>query len=323
MRKTIVFGTGLGMALDSQYFTLKKAIAEVWTNGSSLSSVDKDLIEKCLDAQGCKGGMPSGEDDLDILQRAIGACDILKDLGDNDLSWLSDHGERFPGSIRKFIHYVSRYFHTHTKELNLEFIDALGCFVSSTESHIATLNYDSLLYGPLIERGVLSGYSGALVDGFYSSGFNGNHLTRKYGKTFGYYMHLHGSPLFVERGGEIVKLSRFESIEPSDILGKHIVLTHVKHKPSIIDSSDLLYTYWYFLEYAFEESEEIVLFGYSGYDTHLNNVIKRYVKRIPVKVIEWKGVDDRATRKSFWETALGSSNLKLKRLDNILDFDDW
>jgi hypothetical protein len=240
MRKTIIFGNGLGMALDSQYFTLEKAIAEIWDNGASLTDIDKDLIRKCLYAQDCQSDKPSCEDDLEVLQRAVGACDILKEICEDKVSWLSEHGKRFPNSIRKFIHYVSRYFHTHKFELEFDFIEALASFVSSTQSHIATLNYDSLLYGPLIDRGILSGYSGALVDGFYSSGFKGEHLTRKFGKTFGYYMHLHGSPLFVERDDNIIKLSRFESIEPSDLLGNHIVLTHVKHKPSIIDSSELL-----------------------------------------------------------------------------------
>jgi hypothetical protein len=80
-------------------------------------------------------------------------------------------------------------------------------FVSSTKSHVATLNYDKLLYEEFINAGICSGFSGQLVDGFTSSGFDSSNLVRLYGRNFGYYMHLHGSPLFKDIGGLTVFMS--------------------------------------------------------------------------------------------------------------------
>ena len=44
-------------------------------------------------------------------------------------------------------------------------------FIKNTKSHVATLNYDKLLYDEFIKEEICKGYSGYLVDGFYDTGF--------------------------------------------------------------------------------------------------------------------------------------------------------
>src|SRR5699024_11067187 len=100
-----------------------------------------------------------------------------------------------------------------------------------------------------------------------------------------------------------------------------IVLTHFRHKIMVISSSKLLLTYWQLLTEAFDESEEIILFGYSGVDEHLNDLIKAISKK-PVKVVEWAGAGDQEDRNSHWSSALGR-NVYLVQCDSILNFHDW
>jgi hypothetical protein len=101
------------------------------------------------------------------------------------------------------------------------------------------------------------------------------------------------------------------------------VLSHINHKVQIIDSSNALSAYWDYLDYAIQEVNEIILFGYSGKDTHLNKVLKQYAKDKKIKVIEWSSSGDKEEQKSFWEDELNQNNIELIHLDNILDFTQW
>jgi hypothetical protein len=322
MRKTIIFGNGLGMALDPNYFSLKTGLAKVWDNADPGVQDYKKLIGNCLVAKGCLD-KPTAEEDLDVLQMAISACDFLHSLAGEQVTWLSQHGQNFPLVVRSYFHLVAKYFHSDWHELPQTFIDPLAGFLTNTRSHVATLNYDNLLYGPLITKKVLSGYSGSLIDGFRNSGFSPDNLKRLYGNSFGYYLHLHGSPLFVDRSGQIVKMSYFDSMQSSDILGNHVVLTHVNQKPFIIEASTLLKTYWNHLEFALEESEAFILVGYSGEDKHLNDLVKGFDK--PITVVEWDGAGDFNVRKTFWLKTLRCSerNLDLQQMSSILNFNQW
>src|SRR5687768_9780166 len=112
--------------------------------------------------------------------------------------------------------------------------------------------------------------------------------------------------------------------QPDPTHASHIVLTHVRHKPSIIDSSHILSEYWKRLDRALEESENIVLFGYSGCDVHLNHrvIVNASVKK-PVHVIEWGGSYDEGERGRFWNKELRNCDVTVHSLENILEFQDW
>lgn len=319
-RKTIIFGNGLGMAIDPAYFSLDRAIGEVWNESDLLDEASKKLVCDCLPGEG--NDRPHSEGELDILQLALSACDFLGRIGESRIHWLSEDGLKFPVAVRKFIYHTALKFHGHPNGLPAEFVDSLAEFIRSTNSHVATLNYDNLLYQPLIEREVLKGYSGALVDGFYSTGFDPDNLERKYGRTFGYYLHLHGSPLFIDREDITYKLQQCDlADQDTGTLSSHIVLTHFKHKPTVISASALLASYWQKLLEAISESSEVILFGYSGEDDHLN-VLLRAAADTRIRIVEWVGASDDSDRVRYWSELL-SQEIELVRLQSILDFRDW
>lgn len=48
-RKLIIFGNGLGMALDPKHFSLQRALQDVWDEKDFLFAKQKELIEHCYD----------------------------------------------------------------------------------------------------------------------------------------------------------------------------------------------------------------------------------------------------------------------------------
>lgn len=318
-RITVIFGNGLGMALNPLAFSLDRAIGVVWDDEDILSEEQKHLICNCLPDD--RAGRPQGEDELDTLQLALSACDVLVGIPDSRIHWLSEEGQRFPSAVRKLIYNTARQFHQTGEELPEEFLEQFCQFIEQTESHIGTLNYDNLLYQRMIDRGILQGYNGSLVDGFHDAGFGKENLQRQFGKTFGYYLHLHGSPLFVDRCGSTIKLHQFDLAEQADTVSSHIVLTHFEHKPAVISASQVLLSYWQLLAEAIDESEELIFFGYSGADIHLNLLVKS-MSDIPVRVVEWAGSGEEAERDRYWRGLLGR-NIDLVHLDNIHEFVQW
>ena len=306
------------MALDPTSFSLDAAIGKVWNSGV-LSDEHKQLICNCLPDD--RAGRPHGEDELDKLQLALSACDFLNGIPGSRIHWLSHEGQHFPEAVRKFIYNAAREFHKTGLALPDHFIASLVDFVSQTKSHVGTLNYDNLLYQPMIERGLLQGYNGALIDGFHNAGSDPSNLERKFGRTFGYYLHLHGSPLFVDRRGRTVKLLQSDLPWQTDTVSSHIVLTHFEHKLTVISASDVLLSYWQLLAKAIDESEEIVLVGYSGADAHFNDLI-RATSDTPVRVVEWEDAGEEADRIAHWREQC-SRDVSLVRLESILDFQEW
>ena len=255
-RKLLIFGNGLGMAIDHSHYSLTNALNTVWTDDSLWSNtVQRDLIQNCIPSNNC----PVSEQDLDKLYLVSTSCDYLDDFNatSNGDHWLSDYGHSFTSSTQEYIHTVASYLFDSTSSLPPLFKDALIDFVKTTKSHVATLNYDKLLYEAFINADICNGYNGKLVDGFTNSGFSSSNLVRKFGRSFGYYMHLHGSPLFQDTNGITYKLQTSQ-ISTANIFGsKHVVLTHIPHKPSVITASEVLSTYWNYL--IFSLSEEVTL----------------------------------------------------------------
>ncbi|WP_455915937.1 hypothetical protein [Pantoea agglomerans] len=317
-RKLIIFGNGLGMALDPIHFSLNRALEEIWNRPDFLTNVQKQLVERCLQRQ----GPPEGEHEMDTLHQVVTYCKALTQTGEGNVHWLTEDGMSFPEITAKYIHKVATELHNYDGNLPLQFEDALVQFVRNTRSHIATLNYDKLLYNSFIDSEIFNGYDGYLVDGMLRSGFSADALIRKYERRFGYYLHLHGSPLFYNWHDNIVKLSRAELTLDIDEPSEHIVLTHIRRKPSVIAASSVLSTYWEYLQFALHESEEIILFGYSGLDTHLNMLVRPYLTTKPLRVVEWSGAGEQNARETYWQNLLGRT-VTVTRLDNITDFIDW
>lgn len=321
-RKLIIFGNGLGMAIDHSHFSLTNALNTVWADDGLWSdTIYRDLIENCIPSNQC----PVSEEDLDKLYLVSTSCDYLDDIPNTNTGkhWLSNYGHEFTNAVQEYIHTVSSHLFDYTNSLPASFKDPLIDFIRDTKSHVATLNYDKLLYEAFIDAGVCNGFSGELVDGFLGSGFDGSNLVRKHGNRFGYYMHLHGSPLFKDVNNKTYKLN-ISNISTGNIFSsKHIVLTHIPHKPSVITASKVLSTYWNYLILSLSEVDEIILFGYSGCDTHLNEILKIHANSQTKRIVEWDG-DSFTTqqRQGFWDKELGS-NVTLQRMSDITNFTSW
>lgn len=76
------------------------------------------------------------------------------------------------------------------------------------------------------------------------------------------------------------------------------------------------------MQFALSESEEIILFGYSGLDTHLNVLLRPYLNLKTLRVVEWSGAGNQGGREAYWQRMLGQE-VTVTRLDNISEFTDW
>ena len=144
-------------------------------------------------------------------------------------------------------------------------------------------------------------------------------------------MHLHGSPLFYSdknQDGKILKDSYEEFNKRNLYKNKnrnHLVLTHYDYKPQIITKSSLLDTYWDYFRYAIQTSNNLILFGYSGCDKHLNILIsewKNIFKNSHLEIVEYKTDVFEPERQEFWAKNLNikTSEFELKRLSSILNY---
>ena len=53
-RKLLIFGNGLGMAVDANHYSLTNALNTVWSNDALWSdTVHRDLIQNCIPSVQC------------------------------------------------------------------------------------------------------------------------------------------------------------------------------------------------------------------------------------------------------------------------------
>jgi len=325
-KSLLVFGNGLGRAIDNSFFSLQRALHAAWNDNDVLDEPQRQLIRRCLPEEVIEGdGAPTSEDDLDKLQQILAACDMINELEtETDEGWLSKRGKSFPAAIRSYVHRAACEFHADEQALPEEFAQPLREFIVRTKSHVATLNYDKLLYYNFIGTQVFHGYS-CLIDGFKSGRFSKENLDRQDTARTSYYLHLHGSPLFHddEAGG-----ARKAHVAEVDLLAGdrsgHIVLTNVKHKRSVISASPVLSAYWEKLDKALDEANSITVFGYSGFDDHLNKRVQKKLKQdsnTQLRIVERRAEGSPVERKEYWKEKLG--DCELVRCKNILEFTDW
>lgn len=324
-KELIIFGNGLGRAIDNDFFCLDRALNVAWNDPDVLTEKQRELILRCLPTEVVEAdGAPTSEDHLENLQRTLAACDLINELEDETSEgWLTEHGREFPAAIRSYLHRTACEFHMGNHMLPEDFAQELRAFVIKTKSHIATLNYDKLLYSAFVNTKVFDGYN-CLIDGFISGTFSPGNMHRKTKSRTSYYLHLHGSPLYYDdNNGETHKAATAEVELIAGDRSGHIVLTNVKYKTAVIMASPLLLHYWKMFEQALDEARRITLFGYSGFDEHLNRKISISVseKPKPIRVIEYAGPESDAERESFWRVKVGE--VQLLRHKNILRFTEW
>lgn len=158
-RQTLIFGNGLGMALDPVGFRLETALEAAWNDSEALDAAAREAIVRCVPGDGDKG--PRGEDELGDLQRALDACDTLIDLEGDGCDFLSSQGKGFPDAARRYIHRTACHFSELSRKVERPepFFSVLASFLEETHSHVATLNYDQLLYNAFFAHGVIVTWS--------------------------------------------------------------------------------------------------------------------------------------------------------------------
>lgn len=350
-KKLIIFGNGVGMALDAEKFDLKKVMPKVWEDFccDEQASLERKLIASCLkDVEEDSG--PTGEDQLMGAQLAQFGHEMICHAVDDDErgNWFTKEARDYPAAIAKYIYNVARKLDANSKEFQadhrfVKFTNGLIPFIAKTKSHVATLNYDALFYSAFNEEQEINGakyqlcqgqdWKTHLSDGYRSVGFMEQHFEPPNDNDFGYYLHLHGSPLFVDRAEGPKKLNRSELGAHNPQSARHIILSDGNLKPLLIQRSEILTLYWKMLGKALDEAEEIILLGYGGADKHLNEMVKRRAKDKEKFLIEWSGTQhwsegnevlepQEIDPKAAWKERLGAKTTVIQA-DDILEFSHW
>jgi hypothetical protein len=328
---TIIVGNGLGMALDPSHFTLQSGLSIAWAN----LDLDTQLRIKQLVTN---GDNLLTEEQLEKHYGVIHACTMLQRYESTDLNWLDPRARDFPYQFQKFIENTAWHFFQYDNLTLMEnFVKHLKHFIQHNHTHLVTLNYDKLIYSSFVnDDEIMNGYHGELVDGFYRDGFRPHQLIRQFDNHFGWYLHLHGSPLFYTcPKTNLVKKSLLTDtydILQNQGIREHIVLCSYKLKATRIQQSDLLSTYWHYFLAALNESNKIIVLGYSGNDQHINFEINRWLKDTKtikgksILVVEYKDEQDSdLQRRQFWSSKFGEASTyfnsqNLLRLPSILNY---
>ncbi|WP_417252885.1 SIR2 family protein [Celeribacter sp.] len=335
-KKLIVFGNGLGRALSPQHFSLENVMPEVW-NSNCISDIERGLIAGCIEGIE-EGHGPTSEGQLLGAQIAQFGHELISGIvePDNRGKWFTESALSYPAAVSRYVYSVAKKLNTHSEEFQsnqklTSFLHHFIPFIFRSKSHIATLNYDTLLYDAFNKDYTVNGkayrlctrryQTTSLVDGFLSStGFKKENFERNHTNDFGYYLHLHGSPLFVDGNNGPTKLKRNDIEHHAAQNAKHIILSDGQLKGLLIGRSEVLKLYWKMLNEAIKEAHELILFGYGGADPHLNELIKDKTDTKKKYVIEWSG--EKGNRKTFWEERLGPS-CEVVPIVNILNFREW
>lgn len=330
-----IFGNGIGRAINNDFFQLESALEYAWREDGVLTDHQRRLILSCLPPGDFLDDLraPREEEELEDLQRVLSACDTISAFQTRveqaEEAWLTQHGLEFPQAIRRYIHDAACYFHRRNSlifdcsDLPDEFQRSLVDFIRASRAHIATLNYDDLLYDCFTDTPVFQHYM--LRDGFFNGEFDfdrANQLAAE-NPSSGWFLHLHGSPLFITRKGHPRKILRAHLYEYRGHNSTHLVLTSIRHKQSVIAASPVLGSYWMKLKEIMSSARNIVIVGYGGLDRHLNREIGLANGDARVRVVEYNSGQPQIARSEFWREKLRRRDVEVVQLDNILTFGDW
>ena len=294
----IIFGNGLGMAIDPNRFAISEGLRFAW---GKLDEKEQSLLSTLKGIS--KDKPPQSEKELKSVEEVRLLNVILESIADDPDAWLSSNLKTVPRTVSNFRKHVADYFIEKGRssmdggisKLWKNFGDNLLEFISCQKPHVATLNYDALLYELFVDKGVPS--TGVpvccpppdtkLVDGLLRTGFKKDIvLNETWGR--GRYLHLDGSALFYTENKVIKKHKRSEYKSKSNVISHdHIVLTDHAYKRVLINQSPLLSAYWEALERSLNEVKRVILFGYGGLDTHPNDLF--HGRDLSVTIVQWNG----------------------------------
>ena len=336
-QNVIIFGNGIGMAINNTSFGLAEGLKHGW---NKLKDYEQQLLEYCLSIKSCNIP-PTSEKDLDIAYLTATSTRLLRSIEEDNQSpntWLANGNKQrdFHFILRRYSSFVAEYFfdkmqsYVFTPQAPLvdAFLERLVRHIKSSRDHVATLNYDTALYEKFVDNGICKNTS-YLIDGMVDSGFDVSNVRDiKQRNKCGYYFHLHGSIYLFENDspGNPIKRNRAQlgSVSTLDYesLTKTIVLAAIEHKPLIIEESNLLKGYWSLLREEMYSAEKLTLFGYSGGDDHLNELINEVsrLSQIEINIIQWC---NSPKQKADWDKVFPSKSFNLIHFNNILEFSNW
>lgn len=334
-----MIGNGLGRAIDNEYFELEKGMDKAWESLEGYPKI-REIISSIIDPK----EKPEKEQDLKEIQKNIFyliqirqayeklTTGIKKDI-------LTDP-EKIEKQYYKYLLFVAKYFSDYkdeeTSDEASKFLKGFSDYIETNRPHIATLNYDTILYRHFIKTKIVDGFKGSLADGIADNGFQEGFLYPRFDNNYGCYLHLHGSPLFyTDKDGKIKKNAHdngaFAPVEDDGNERHHIILCHPEQKYELIQHSSLLSIYFNFFKTALEEAENIIIIGYGGMDEHINDAIRNSMKNKSKKIYIVERSDPDISdneKKKFWVSALkpeGKNRCKSKIIykfcSTILNFD--
>ena len=130
-RKLLIFGNGLGMAIDSNHYSLNNALNTVWNDTSMWSDIQhRGLIQNCIPTGNC----PVSENELDKLHLVSTSCDFLNGFPNaaNNVHWLSSYVKDFTEAVQDYIHTVASHLFDSSNTLPSNFKNALIDFTLYT-----------------------------------------------------------------------------------------------------------------------------------------------------------------------------------------------
>lgn len=329
VKKLYIFGNGLGRAFDNEFYSLERALRNSWGDSGPLTDEQRLLVSSCLETGVIEEDLtaPTTESQLRDLQRVIDACDLLgsfQELVEGPNGWLTTEGQNFPKAVRRYFHHAAAQFHDAAKVLPDDFARRFRDFVRKEGPHIATLNYDDLLYDAYVGWDISDDH--LLRDGFFAGEFKiEQHKQYIDIRKEGWFLHLHGSPLFVTRGGRETKLLRAQLDTHRGDEQTHLVLTHARSKPGAIRTSTILREYWRILDEILKGSVEITVFGCSGEDEHLNQILRNTSDEVSIRIVNRTPVSEEAERIE-WKKRLKGKDIAdgdVEFYDDLMEFDNW
>lgn len=328
VKKLVIFGNGLGRAIDNNFYCLERVLDLSWGEEGPLTDDQRLLVAGCLDRGLIEADIraPTEEAQLRDLQRVIDACDLtgsFQQQVDGNGGWLTEEGQNFPNAVRRYFHHAASEFHDAGIALPPRFAENYREFIRRERPHIATLNYDDLLYDAYVGTDIAESHF--LRDGFFGDFDMERHKGFMDAENEGWFLHLHGSPLFVTRRGVETKLLRAQLSSYRGYEQTHLVLTHAKSKPGAIRTSPVLQAYWKELDEILKRPTEVIIFGCSGEDEHLNHILRRSSDDIKIRVVT-RNPEFEADEVAAWRIRLKGKDISaddFEFLDNLMDFDNW
>ncbi len=328
-----IFGNGIGNNICPKEFSLLNAINDILNNsGSTYGQEFKDYVNTEIIKD-----LSFSEDDLEKLH-FIADCISTFQEDAKKLGLLNiENVESFIDNSQRFIHDIGCHFFEKSLAVQGEsekkykiaslktFLNYLKDYMQKNLTHVATTNYDAFLYSFFIDNKIVDGYSGTLIDGLTDSGFTSNNLERYCSGKLGYYLHLHGSPLFyTDNGSEIKKHSfsknqkKINNINKTNNKYEHIVLSHSKYKNKIIASSELLSTYQEYFKLSLKESNNIYIIGHGCKDKHITDLVLKEAKSNPNKKIY---IYHRNEENHEWANEIAQKQKVKRKIVNLFDID--